>query len=139
MPLHRIYSPVGTLSSEEKALIAKNLTAVYVERGLPPFYVDVVFLDIPKDSFYVGGEQRTIVRVVSQHLARTTPKELYQAILDRVEGAFAPLFRERGLEWEFHIEQHERELWRIQGFNPPPSGSEGEKLWREKNRAVPYE
>lgn len=93
MPLHRIYSPAGTLSTEEKALIAKNLTKFYTERGLPPFYVNVFYIDVPKgiktlltsrysinlfveylppssDSFYVGGEQRTIVRVVSQHLAR---------------------------------------------------------------------
>lgn len=66
-----------------------------------------------------------------------TPREHYQDILNRVEAAFAPTFKERGLDWEFHIEQMERELWRINGINPPPTNSEGEKLWREENRPVP--
>lgn len=138
MPLHRIYSPEGTFAADEKALIAQNLTKVYTARGLPAFYVDVFFIDIPKDSFYVGGEQRSLIRVVSQHLARTTPRENYPDILDRVEAAFAPVFKGRGLDWEFHIEQHERELWRMNGISPPPTNSEEEKLWREKNRPVPF-
>lgn len=48
MPLHRIYSPEGTFSADEKALIAQNLTKVYTARGLPAFYVDVFFIDVPE-------------------------------------------------------------------------------------------
>jgi Putative oxalocrotonate tautomerase enzyme len=31
-----------------------------------------------------------------------------------------------------------RELWMIDGFAPPPAGSDAEKLWAKENRAIPY-
>ncbi|KAF8508100.1 putative oxalocrotonate tautomerase [Hysterangium stoloniferum] len=137
MPLHRIYTPPGLLSSEEKATISKELTKYYTQSGLPAFYVIVLFIDVEEDNIFVGGEKRNnFVRIVSQQLARTVPPERYQYNLDGLEAAWAPIFKPRGIDWEFHIEQHERGLWRINGFNPPPSRSEGEMIWARENRPV---
>lgn len=66
------------------------------------------------------------------------PKELRAGNLDALEACWAPLFKERGLHWEMHIEQHERDLWRVEGLDAPSPGSEEEKLWVRENRAVPY-
>jgi hypothetical protein len=40
--------------------------------------------------------------------------------------------------WEYHIEESNRDLWRVQGLVPPPLGSEGFKLWEREGRAVPW-
>jgi hypothetical protein len=42
------------------------------------------------------------------------------------------------LEWELHIAETPRDLWRINGIDPPPSNSEAEKTWKEQNKALPY-
>jgi len=42
------------------------------------------------------------------------------------------------LEWEHHIYETPRDLWRIQGLDPPPQFSDAEKLWIEKNKPVSY-
>ena len=55
-----------------------------------------------------------------------------------IEKAFAPYVRERGLDWENHIEQLDRESWRKSGIRPPLPDTDAEKLWIEQNRLVPY-
>ncbi|KAF8585984.1 hypothetical protein K439DRAFT_1632245 [Ramaria rubella] len=91
------------------------------------------------DSFYVGGEKRkNFVRIVSQQLARTTTKEAWPRNLDGLEECWAPFIKDRGLDWELHIEQHERGLWRVQGIDPPLKGTDAELRWVRENRAVPY-
>jgi len=42
------------------------------------------------------------------------------------------------LEWEHHISETPRDLWRVQGIDPPPAYSDGEKMWLEKNKPLPY-
>jgi len=48
-------------------------------------------------------------------------------IIDRVE-----------LDWELHISETPRDLWRTKGIDPPPAHSDAEKMWVEKNKPVPY-
>jgi Putative oxalocrotonate tautomerase enzyme len=43
------------------------------------------------------------------------------------------------LEWELHIAETPRNLWRINGIDPPPKDSEAEKIWKEQDKALPYE
>lgn len=43
------------------------------------------------------------------------------------------------LEWELHIYETPRDLWLIQGMEPPPSGSEAENSWKATNKPHPYE
>jgi hypothetical protein len=42
------------------------------------------------------------------------------------------------LEWEIHIAETPRSLWRVQGLDPPPANSDAEKDWVEKNLPVPF-
>ena len=55
MPLWKIYHPVGAFSLEDKKGLSEAITALYA-RGLPKFYVGVVFQEVAADSFFIGGE-----------------------------------------------------------------------------------
>lgn len=44
-----------------------------------------------------------------------------------------------GLNWEYHIQETPRDLWKIQGFAPPPFRSLEEKLWSKENKALAWE
>ncbi|CAM6083099.1 unnamed protein product [Calypogeia fissa] len=140
MPLHRIFHPPGIFSGEDKKAIAERLTAIYTGFGIPAFYVDVLFIAVDEDSFYIGGKPTSkFVRIVSQHIARhvVTAKDKANRV-QKLEDAFAPYIKDRGFDWELHVELHDRELWRVNGMVPPPTHSDGEKTWAKLNKAVPY-
>jgi Putative oxalocrotonate tautomerase enzyme len=42
--------------------------------------------------------------------------------------------RDRGLDWEIHIDDTPRNQWTVQGMRPPDSGSDEEKRWIRENR-----
>jgi len=173
MPLWRIFANPHTFSPSQRAGLAKNITELYASRGLPAFYVNVIFLDVDEQQFWVGGEPKTnYVRVVVEQIARTmaTPdteegqkrrrwwmdliNEVRFALYCRSRGtcnvennnmdkirlqALKPFIIDREeLDWELHVCETPRDLWRIQGLDPPPPHSDNEKLWAEKNRAIPY-
>src|SRR5215470_11285457 len=56
MPLWHIYCPENAYSVEDKCALATRITDLYAEFGLPRFYVGVVFHELPKNSFFVGGK-----------------------------------------------------------------------------------
>jgi phenylpyruvate tautomerase PptA (4-oxalocrotonate tautomerase family) len=138
MPLWKIYHPVGAFSAEEKAGLSEAITALYSPR-LPKFYVGVVFQEVAADSFYVGGEPATnFVRIWVDHIARTLPTAEARAwFIGRCDEALAPFIRDKGFDWEFHIDETSFELWSIQGFRPPLPDSEDEKRWKAENRPSP--
>lgn len=69
MPLHRLYIPPNLYSAEDKAVIAESITKVYAQ--LPAFYVVVLFIDIDKENYFVGGKRSDrFVRIAVQHIAR---------------------------------------------------------------------
>jgi hypothetical protein len=79
------------------------------------------------------------VRIVSTHLARQfANSEQIASFIERFEGAIAPYIKGRGVNWELHIEEHAREMWRENGLVPPLPKTEGEKLWVKLNKSVPY-
>jgi phenylpyruvate tautomerase PptA (4-oxalocrotonate tautomerase family) len=66
----RFTHPFGTFSAADKQAIAQRITSIY--KALPKFYVGVVFQEIPKDSFFIGGEPADdFVRIWVDHIART--------------------------------------------------------------------
>ncbi len=123
MPLWKIYHPVGCFTADDKHQLSQRITALY--KRLPRFYVGVVFQEVPKESFYVGGEPRNnFVRIWVDHIARTLPSaEARKWWIGQCDAALAPLVRDRGLDWEFHIDETSFELWSIQGIRPPPADS----------------
>lgn len=43
-----------------------------------------------------------------------------------------------GYDWEYHIDETERRLWKVKGLYAPPFGSEEENMWAKENKAVPW-
>lgn len=43
-----------------------------------------------------------------------------------------------GYDWEYSINETDRDLWKIQGLVPPMPKSEAEGEWVRGNRPVPY-
>jgi hypothetical protein len=54
------------------------------------------------------------------------------------EEKLAPFIKERGYDWEIHIDETPMDLWRTQALVPPPE-SDMEKLWAKENRPIPYD
>ncbi len=137
MPLWHVYHPEGAWTPDDKRSLAERITALYSR--LPKFYVGVVFQAVAKDSFFIGGEPRAdFVRIWIDHIARTLPTpEIRARWLARSDEAIAPFVRDRGFDWEYHIDETSPELWSIQGHRPPPPGSADEARWLAENRASP--
>ena len=56
-----------------------------------------------------------------------------------IEEKLAPFVKDRGFNWEVHIDETPMDLWRVQGIVPPPPGSETERLWAQEDKPIPYE
>jgi phenylpyruvate tautomerase PptA (4-oxalocrotonate tautomerase family) len=134
MPLWKIYHPVGAFNPQDKQELSERITALYSR--LPKFYVGVVFQEVAPDSFYVGGKPvGKFIRIWIDHIARTLPTpELRKWWIGQCDAALAPFVRERGFDWEFHIDETPFELWSIQGIRPPAADSDDEKRWIAENR-----
>ena len=139
MPLWKFYHPVDAFSAQDKQAIAQRITGIY--RMLPKFYVGVVFQEIPRDAFYIGGEPASdFVRIWVDHIARTFREEEHKArFLSAIDQLLSPYIADRGLRWEMHVDETPFSLWTIQGLRPPLPDTEAEKRWIAENRATPYE
>jgi phenylpyruvate tautomerase PptA (4-oxalocrotonate tautomerase family) len=117
MPLWKIYHPVGTFSAADKQAIAQRITSIY--KALPKFYVGVVFQEIPKDSFFIGGEPADdFVRIWVDHIARTFGDEdIKVRFLNACSQLLAPFISDRGLRWEMHVDETPFSLWSIQALD----------------------
>lgn len=144
MPLWLIFHPEGTFEDlPSKKALTQDITKIYTEIGLPAFYVVVNFLKMPPGDTWVGAEHvfdKPFIRVVAEHIAVNMPNEdeAYKRVTARLDTALKPHVADKGYSWEFHIDETERRLWKVNGMIPPAFGSEEEKLWVKENRAVPY-
>jgi len=142
MPLWNIYCTEGTYNSAQKQAFAAAITDIYTsevgglpEMTMPRFYVVVVFHDVPKGSLFVGGVPRNdFVRISIDHIAYAMPEELRELLLKFINKSIHPHVRDRGLDWEIHIDDTARDQWTIQGMRPPDTGSHEEKRWIRENR-----
>ncbi|CAF1058696.1 unnamed protein product [Adineta ricciae] len=140
MPLHRIFHPPGAFSVAEKTSLSERITKLYTNRGLPAFYVVILFTPIEKDSFFVGGQSTDkFIRIVVQHLARQLPNDQRKAeFSEKYEEAIAPFIKDKGYDWEVHVEEVPPEMWRENGLIPPIKFPEIEKEWARLNKPIPY-
>lgn len=138
MPLWKIYHPVDAYTADDKQAISRAITDVYA-RGLPRFYVGVIFQEVAADSFYIGGEPHPrFVRIWVDHIARTfRSDEMKVRFLEKMNEVLAPWIAARGFEWELHVDETPFDLWTIQGYFPPREGTEDEQRWKTENRASP--
>ena len=138
MPLWKIYHTVDAYSAVDKQAFAQAITAVY-GRVMPKFYVGVVFQEVAADSFYIGGEPHDrFVRIWVDHIAREFPDDAAGArFVAHINDVIAPWVKDRGFDWEFHVDETPFGLWSIQGYFPPRQGTEDERRWIAENKASP--
>jgi phenylpyruvate tautomerase PptA (4-oxalocrotonate tautomerase family) len=142
MPYWEIFTPENAFTKEDKEQLSNAITQMYVDWvDLPRFYVVVRFHEMPDDSIYVGGvAKNNFVRVVIDHIARRMDDPEFRALcMAAIETALEPFVKERGHDWEVHVDETPMDLWRVQGLTPPAPFSDEEKFWARENRAVPYE
>ncbi|MGI4880310.1 MAG: tautomerase family protein [Janthinobacterium lividum] len=138
MPLWKIYHPKSAYTAEEKQAIAAKITGLYAA-AMPKFYVGVIFQEIAPDSFYIGGEPHgQFVRIWIDHIAREFKSEnAVNRFIKGVNDVLAPWVRDRGFDWEFHIDETPFAMWSIQGYSPPAQGTADELRWIAENRPSP--
>lgn len=140
MPLWTIHHTPGVFTDADKHRLAARITDHYVSAGLPRFYVMVVYHQTRPEDLYVGGEPAgSAVRIVIDHIARhSTGSAHRQRITQWIDDILDPYLNRDGLHWEFHADETSEELWMINGFVPPPGGSDAEKYWAAANSTSPY-
>ena len=75
MPLWRIFCNPTAFSNEQKQGLADAITKLYVDGAhLPPFYVNVLFIPLEQDNYYIGGVPKAnFVRIAIEQIARSMP------------------------------------------------------------------
>jgi phenylpyruvate tautomerase PptA (4-oxalocrotonate tautomerase family) len=142
MPYWEIFTPENAYTEEDKQQLSADLTKVYVDFvDLPEFYVVIRFQEMPENTMYVGGQPKNnFVRIVVDHIARQMDDPEFRKLAMSVfEATIAPYVRDRGYDWEIHIDETAIDLWRVQGLMAPPENSDMEKLWAKENRPIPYD
>lgn len=114
--------------------------------GLPAFYVVTQFHKMDNADVFIGGKTKTasekpFVRVVINHVAVHVPDEnaAYLRTTSRLDAIVKPHLLDKGYEFEYHVDETERRLWKINSLIPPPFKSAEEKAWVEENKALPYD
>jgi phenylpyruvate tautomerase PptA (4-oxalocrotonate tautomerase family) len=140
MPLWTVHHPTGTYTAEQKRDFARDVTAYYTRIGLPTFYVVVVFQEHEAESFLVGGEPAPrAVRVVVEHIAvHLGGSESMKQAARTLDAVIARHTAARALYYEFHVDETPRELWMVDGLEPPPFGSRAEAEWAARNSPAPW-
>ena len=143
MPVWDCHYPARGLSQQQRQTLANNITRIYTNLGLPPFYVQVRFHEAAPSSFFVGGQDYSSTSSSSHkdagiqiiHVARSFDSEESKTkFLHKVDQVLNPVFEGQGWDWEYWVMEGPRELWKINGIVPPPTGSETEKRWFEANK-----
>jgi len=127
MPLWLVFHPEGTFPTPEaKQTLAAALTSYYTSAGLPAFYVIVNFITLPATNIFIGGQnappERPFIRFMADHIAVHfgDDQARKERATTRLEELIKPHVADKGYDWEFSIDETPRELWKINGFIPPP-------------------
>jgi phenylpyruvate tautomerase PptA (4-oxalocrotonate tautomerase family) len=142
MPFWTIYAPEGAYTNEQKQAFTESITQIYVDfAALPRFYVVVAFHEYTTGGLWVGAKPvDNVVRVWIDHIARRMPDDdgFREMAMQAFEDAIEPHVKDRGFNWEIHIDETPLQLWRVNGITPPPAESAAEKQWDLDNRPSPW-
>jgi hypothetical protein len=127
MPLWTIYHPPTTFTTKAtKSAFSQSITDLYTTKiHLPAFYVVVQFIVLPDGDVWVGGtvpqnDKKPFVRVVIDHTAVNIPAESEEVVYNQtclwVDEAMKKHIADKGYEWEYHISENDRRLWKINGL-----------------------
>ncbi|KAJ3759568.1 putative oxalocrotonate tautomerase [Lentinula raphanica] len=134
MPFHRFYCSPNLFTKEDKQGIAKAITNFY--HFLPPFLVIVNFIDVDKDSFYVGGEPNDrYVRINVTQSANPVPD---RAWVEAWEKAIEPFTKAKGIDYELQMGNEDPSLWSVNGLSIPPFLGEDWMIWKKLNKPVEW-
>lgn len=101
----------------------------------------VNFIKMSGNTVWLGGKKPTkpFIRIAVEHIAVKVADEdaVYERSANSLDAALKPHTLDKGYDLEFHVDETERRLWKINGMFPPPWKSEEEALWAKENRAVP--
>jgi phenylpyruvate tautomerase PptA (4-oxalocrotonate tautomerase family) len=142
MPLWTIFHGPGAFDAKQKASLARDITKLYVDIGLPAFYTNVLFFAVPEESFFIGGKGvAKFVRISIEQIARIMPhdEDSRRRWLRKIDETLAPHIEQRGFDWEYNIQESSRDLWKTNGISPPPPDSDAEKKWAAENGPSAYE
>lgn len=118
---------------------------MYTDLGLPAFYVVAQFHELENENVYLGGvspaSNKPFVRVVITHIAIHVPDAdaSYLRTTSRLDKVMKPHLLDKGYDFEYHVDETERRLWKINSLIPPAYKSEAEQEWVRQNAPVPYE
>lgn len=157
MPFWNIYHPESAFSTaDEKSAFVADITNYYSGKGsLPPIYVVVNFIMLPAGNIFraykpISELDKPFIRLQISHIAVHVKdwQESKGGGLDEdaahakfragIDGAIQKSIVDKGYYYEYSVTEESRGMWMIDGFQPPPWLSEGEKKWREAGKAVPY-
>jgi hypothetical protein len=146
MPLWIFYHPDGTFEDDaSREALSKDVVKMYTDIGLPAFYVITNFIKMPGNTMLVGGkkvgkDEKPFIRIVIEHIAVRLPDEdeVYRRTANGIDAVLKAQVFDRGYNYEFHVDETERRLWKINAIFPPMFGSEEEKIWVKENRAVDF-
>ncbi|KAH6647532.1 putative oxalocrotonate tautomerase [Truncatella angustata] len=160
MPIWHIFHPSSVFTDpREKAELVKSITPLYTGGGLPSFYVNVYFHKFaPGDAWtdyrYMGDvaelqggdavegvrkRERPFVRFqIDQIAVHIENEEWARRWCDKVDQALKPHIADKGYDWEYHIDETPRSLWRINGLAAPPWKGEVERKWFVENKPTPW-
>ncbi|KAH7032175.1 putative oxalocrotonate tautomerase [Macrophomina phaseolina] len=140
MPFWAIYHSDSIFKDDTtRKPLAQAITKLHTEViGLPAFYVVVVFIPLPRDGLYIGGEERErpFVRIVIDQIAAKLENdpEVYKGWTAQIDKMLEPHILAKGYDLEYHIDETEKMLWKLNGIYAPPFQSAEERKWREHNR-----
>lgn len=135
MPKWLFHHTAGAFTAAEKKQIAQGMADIYSSFGLPRFYTNTQFVEFPRDSIYIGGEEAKSVTTLSiYHVARTfASPEIQDAFFKALDDVIRPIMKPKGLKWESALYEGDVEYWRMNGLRPPKQGSDMEKKWFAAN------
>ncbi|WP_156759880.1 tautomerase family protein [Microbacterium karelineae] len=142
MPYWEVFTPVGAYTDDQRQALAKAITKACIAfTGIPAFFVNVRYQEMPESTIYLGGEPtKNFVRIVTDTIAHEMPtSEERAACMEAIEDAIAPHIKDRGFDWEIHLDETPIELWRVNGLVAPVNHPELFAQWVKENRPIPWE
>jgi hypothetical protein len=64
---------------------------------------------------------------------------MYLQTTSHLDDVMKPHLLDKGYDFEYHVDETERRLWKVNSLIPPPFKSAEEQLWVKENKAVAYE
>jgi phenylpyruvate tautomerase PptA (4-oxalocrotonate tautomerase family) len=134
MPVYQCSTPIA-LSAELKASIAKEFTRIHREfTGAPEPFVNIVFLDLPHGSHYLGGAVRENGTLINGIVRAGRPLETRQILMKSLSAAWSRLTGQPERKLLIRIEEADAETIMEAGLIMPHPGEED--AWMEANKAA---